>query len=102
MPTEPRFVDRLRIELHTSFEHLHDQVAGVQIDLVGDGLTELLVAPPWAVRVVLISSDADGASVRAARRAGARGFVAKDELSGQELRQLLETGFSKPESIKAL
>jgi hypothetical protein len=29
-------------------------------------------------------------SARAAQRAGAQGFVGKDELSGQELRRLLE------------
>ena len=60
----------------------------------GDGfvLAEQLLALPWAVRVVLISADADSAAVRAARRAGARGFVGKDQLSSQALRLLLENG----------
>jgi DNA-binding NarL/FixJ family response regulator len=60
----------------------------------GDGfaLTEQLVALPWSVRVVLISADADGVSPRAARRAGALGFVGKDDLSGPDLRRLLENG----------
>jgi CheY-like chemotaxis protein len=58
----------------------------------GDGfsLTERLVALPWAVRVVLISSDADRTSVQAAQRAGADSFLAKDELSSDALRQLIE------------
>jgi CheY-like chemotaxis protein len=58
----------------------------------GDGfsLTEQLVAMPWAVRVVLISSDADRASVQAAQRAGADSFVPKDELSGIALRELID------------
>jgi DNA-binding NarL/FixJ family response regulator len=72
---------------------LHPDVALVDIGLPdGDGfaLTEWLVALPRSVRVVLISSDADSVSARAAQRAGAQGFVGKDELSGQELRRLLE------------
>jgi DNA-binding NarL/FixJ family response regulator len=58
----------------------------------GDGfsLTEQLVAMPWAVRVVLISSQADRATVAAARRAGADSFLPKDELSSALLRQLIE------------
>lgn len=58
----------------------------------GDGLalTEQLVALPWAVRVVLISSDADRATAQAAQRAGADCFVPKDELSSATLRQLIE------------
>ena len=58
----------------------------------GDGfsLTEQLVAMPWAVRVVLISSEADRTSVRAAQRAGADSFLPKDELSSVALRQLIE------------
>jgi CheY-like chemotaxis protein len=73
---------------------LRPQAALVDVGLPdGDGftLTQRLVALPWAVRVVLISSDADRTSQRAAERAGARGFVAKDDLSGQELRNLLES-----------
>lgn len=73
---------------------LRPDVALVDVGLPdGDGFTlaERLVALPRSVRVVLISSDADGVSARAAVRAGARGFVAKDDLSGQELRHLLES-----------
>lgn len=58
----------------------------------GDGfsLTRLLRALPWPPRIVLISSDADPANAAAARRAGARGFFPKDELSDRALRQLIE------------
>jgi DNA-binding NarL/FixJ family response regulator len=60
----------------------------------GDGfsLTEQLVAMPWVVRVVLISADADRATIRAAQDAGADSFLPKDELSGAAMRQLLGTG----------
>ena len=60
----------------------------------GDGfmLAERLRSLPWPVRVVLISTDADSTNESAARRAGACGFLAKDELSGQELRRLIEEG----------
>ncbi len=58
----------------------------------GDGfaLTELLVAMPWQVRVVLISSDTDRATLHAARRAGADSFLPKDELAGAAMRELIE------------
>jgi|ERR1700722_19967578 CheY-like chemotaxis protein len=58
----------------------------------GDGfsLTEQLVAMPWAVHVVLISSEADRTTVQAAHRAGADSFLPKDELSSVALRQLIE------------
>jgi CheY-like chemotaxis protein len=58
----------------------------------GDGfaLTELLVAMPWEVRVVLISSDADRATLQAALRAGADSFLPKDELAGVAMRELIE------------
>lgn len=58
----------------------------------GDGfaLTEKLVAMKWPMRVVLISSDSDAGNVSAARRAGASGFVPKDELSSDELRDYIE------------
>ena len=58
----------------------------------GDGfaLARRLVALPWALSVVLVSIDADRAGVRAAERAGARGFLPKDELPCQQLRHLLE------------
>ena len=60
----------------------------------GDGfmLAERLCSLPWPVRVVLISADADRTNASAARRAGASGFLAKDELSGRELRHLIEEG----------
>lgn len=60
----------------------------------GDGfwLTEQLIAMPWPILVILISSDSDPANIAAARRAGAAGFVPKDELSGVELRAFLEQG----------
>jgi CheY-like chemotaxis protein len=58
----------------------------------GDGfaLTEQLVAMPWEVRVVLISSDADRATMQAAQRAGADSFLPKDELAGVAMRELIE------------
>ena len=58
----------------------------------GDGfaLTHHLRALPWPPRVVLISSDSDGANLPAAHRVGASGFVPKDELPGGELRLLIE------------
>jgi CheY-like chemotaxis protein len=58
----------------------------------GDGfqLTERLVAFPWPIQVVLISSDADSVNRLAARRAGARGFLPKGDLSDPALRELLE------------
>jgi CheY-like chemotaxis protein len=74
---------------------LRPQAALVDVGLPdGDGfdLARRLVALPWPVRVVLISTDADRAGASAARRAGARGFVPKDELPGRELRRLLENG----------
>ena len=60
----------------------------------GDGfdLTERLTALPWALRVVLFSSDADLANLRAAERAGAIGFLPKDELAGPALQRLIEGG----------
>ena len=57
----------------------------------GDGfsLTRQLRAKSWAMRVVLFSSDADRANVAAAERAGAVGFLPKDELSSPALRRLI-------------
>ena len=71
------------------------QAALVDVGLPdGDGfaLAERLAALPWAVRVVLISADVDSAGVRAAHHVGARGFIGKEQLSSQSLRQLLENG----------
>ncbi|MEV4348238.1 response regulator transcription factor [Actinoplanes sp. NPDC049596] len=58
----------------------------------GDGfsLTRQLRARPWAMRVVLFSSDADPANIPAATRAGAAAFFPKDELLSPVLRQLIE------------
>jgi CheY-like chemotaxis protein len=57
----------------------------------GDGfaLAQRLAALPWRPRVVLISSDSDAASEASARRAGAAGFVPKEELPGDLLRRLI-------------
>jgi len=58
----------------------------------GDGfsLTRRLRARPWAMRVVLFSSDADPANNAAAARAGAIGFFPKDELLSSALQRLIE------------
>ena len=74
---------------------LRPDIALVDIGLPdGDGfsLTQQLSAMPWSPRVVLISTDADAASVAATRRAGARGFLPKDKLSSAALRRLIEDG----------
>ena len=76
-------------------DELHPDTALVDIGLPdGDGfqLAERLRSLPWPVRVVLISADADRTNRPAARRAGASGFVTKEELSGAELRRLMEDG----------
>jgi DNA-binding NarL/FixJ family response regulator len=72
---------------------LRPDIALVDVGLPdGDGfaLTRQLCAIPSPPRVVLISTDADAASVPATRRAGASGFLAKDKLSGPALRRLIE------------
>lgn len=58
----------------------------------GDGfsLTRLLRARPWAMRVVIFSSDADPSNKAAAARAGAIGFFPKDELLSDAMQHLLE------------
>ena len=76
------------------------QAARLQPDVVlvdiglpdGDGfsLTGQLVAMPWAVRVVLISSQADRTTMAAAQRAGAESFLQKDEFPSALMRQLIE------------
>ena len=79
----------------TRAAELRPRVALVDIGLPdGDGfsLTAQLVTVPWPLRVVLISVDDDRAFPRAARRAGASGFLAKDELTGDVLRQLIDGG----------
>jgi len=57
----------------------------------GDGfdLAHRLVVLPWQPRVVLISTDSDAANHTAAERAGAAGFVPKDEVLDSTLRNLL-------------
>ena len=57
----------------------------------GDGfeLAERLAALAWRPRIVLISSDSDATSSAAARGIGAAGFVPKEELPGDTLRQLI-------------
>ena len=70
-------------------------VALVDIDLPdGNGLdlSKLLTAPPWEVRVVLLSVDSDAATPRDAAAAGAVGFLPKSELSCGSLRSLLGGG----------
>jgi CheY-like chemotaxis protein len=74
---------------------LQPDIALVDVGLPdGDGfsLTRQLSAMPWGLQVVLISTDADAASVPATRRAGASGFLPKDKLSGPALRRLIEDG----------
>jgi DNA-binding NarL/FixJ family response regulator len=58
----------------------------------GDGflLTRQLTAKPWAIRVVIFSSDADPSNMAAAARAGAIGFFPKDELLSPALQRLIE------------
>jgi DNA-binding NarL/FixJ family response regulator len=60
----------------------------------GDGfsLTRQLQAKPWAIRVVVLSSDADPSNNAAAIRAGAIGFFPKDELLSPALQRLIEDG----------
>jgi len=57
----------------------------------GDGfaLTRQLGSRPWAMRIILFSSDADRANAAAAARAGAIGFFPKDELSSPAVRRLI-------------
>ena len=60
----------------------------------GDGfaLTQQLLSLSQSLRVVLFSSDADQANIRAAERAGAIGFLPKDELTNPALQRLIEGG----------
>jgi CheY-like chemotaxis protein len=55
----------------------------------GFGLARALLALPWPMRVILISSNADAARGGALRRSGAIAFFSKDELSSPALRELL-------------
>ena len=72
---------------------LEPDVALVDIGLPdGDGfaLARQLSAMARPVQVVLISTDSDGGSRPAALRAGACGFLPKDELSGPAFRHLIK------------
>ena len=73
-------------------EALRPDVALVDIGLPdGDGfsLTRQLRTRHPRTRVVLFSSDADRANVAAADRAGAIGFLPKDELASPALQRLI-------------
>ena len=61
----------------------------------GDGfdLTVRLCSLPSPPRVVLVSSDTSTANAAAARRVGARGFVAKVDLLEDRLRRLVDPGW---------
>jgi CheY-like chemotaxis protein len=58
----------------------------------GDGVTLAteLSSLPWAPRIVLTSSDPDAVSPASAVRAGAVGFVPKEDLASGKLRAMLE------------
>jgi CheY-like chemotaxis protein len=80
-------------EALTQVEALRPDTVLVDIGLPdGDGfdLTRQLSAKPWPMRVVLFSSDADCANAAGADRAGAVGFLPKDEMSGLAMRRLVE------------
>jgi CheY-like chemotaxis protein len=71
-------------------------VAIVDIGLPdGDGfdLTVQLLSMPSPPQVVLVSSDTSPTNAATARRIGARGFVAKVDLSEDQLRRLVDPGW---------
>jgi DNA-binding NarL/FixJ family response regulator len=75
--------------------HRIPDVALVDIDLPdGNGLelSKQLAAPPWSVRVVLVSVDSDATTQKEATDAGAVGFLPKSDLSCASLRALLGDG----------
>jgi CheY-like chemotaxis protein len=79
-------------EALTRAEALRPDVALVDIGLPdGDGfsLTRQLRAMATEIRVVVFSSDADPANTASAQRAGAVGFLPKDELSSLALERLI-------------
>lgn len=81
-----------------SAEALRPEAALVDVNLPdGDGfeLSRKLTALPWSMRVVIISGDADAGAGDAVSRAGAAGFLGKDELASERLRNLL-SGESGP------
>jgi CheY-like chemotaxis protein len=64
----------------------------------GDGfaLARQLAALPFAPRVVLISTDSAAGNRSAASRAGALGFVPKDEMLRGDLRRLIDDDWTPP------
>jgi two-component system, NarL family, response regulator DevR len=85
-------------EALTQAEALRPDTVLVDLGLPdGDGfsLAQQLRTRSWPMRVVLFSSDGDRANAPAARRAGAIGFVRKDELSGAGARRLVESGIDE-------
>jgi CheY-like chemotaxis protein len=79
----------------TAAAELRPDVALVDIGLPdGDGfeLADELARLPDPPRIVLISADADAATNVVARRVGAVGFVAKQELDAGRVHGLLEDG----------
>jgi DNA-binding NarL/FixJ family response regulator len=72
---------------------LRPDVVLLDVQLPGDdgfAVAETLVAHPPAPAVVLVSSRARSDYGPRAARTVARGFIAKDELSGDALRRVLE------------
>src|SRR5690348_2153437 len=55
----------------------------------GIGLSRMLAALPWRPRIVLTSGDADAGRAARIARAGAVGFLTKDELADGRLVELL-------------
>jgi CheY-like chemotaxis protein len=73
-------------------EAVHPEVALVDIGLPdGDGfaLTRQLRAMCGEIRVIVFSSDADRTNAASAARAGAVGFLPKDEVSSLALERLI-------------
>ena len=80
-------------------QRLRPQAALVDVTLPdGSGvtLTGELAALPWRPRIVLTSNDSEAVSEAAARSAGAAAFIAKEELPGSRLGDLL-AGRADPE-----
>ena len=73
-------------------DELRPQAALVDFGLPdGDGLelAAVLSQRPWRPRVLVISSDSEAMTAAEACAAGAIGFLAKTDLPGADLRQLL-------------
>ena len=58
-------------------------------DVDGFGVAATLVREPWVPAVVLVSSRAGADYGRQVAASGARGFIAKAELSGDAVRRVL-------------